>query len=142
MKKLIAVALVVIMAACGCTAACAGQKALTPEEAKAIVLDYTGLTADQVRADMKKIAPDLQVFDELTRHIIDNTSVNAALYSALTQSIIDATTRTIHYETDYERESRLQRERAARRQRWSGGGGRASFGGGGGFSGGGGSGGR
>jgi len=96
--------------------------------------------ADQVRADMKKIAPDLQVFDELTRHIIDNTSVNAALYSALTQSIIDAATRTIHYETDYERESRLQRERAARRQRWSGGGGRASFGGGGGFSGGGGSG--
>lgn len=96
--------------------------------------------ADQVRADMKKIAPDLQVFDELTRHIIDNTSVNAALYSALTQSIIDAATRTIHYETDSERLARLQRERAARRERWSGGGGRVSFGGGGGFSGGGGSG--
>ena len=48
MKKLIAVALVAIMVACGCAAACAEQKALTPEEAKTIVLNYTGLTADQV----------------------------------------------------------------------------------------------
>ena len=48
MKKLIAVALVAIMVACGCVAACAEQKALTPEEAKAIVLNYTGLAADQV----------------------------------------------------------------------------------------------
>ncbi len=99
--------------------------------------------ADQVRADMKKIAPDLQIFDELTRHIIDNTSVNAALYSALSQSIIDAATRTIHYETDSERLARIKRERAARearRERWGGGGGFSSFGGGGGFSGGGGSG--
>ena len=48
MKKLIAVALVAIMMACGCAAACAEQKALTPEEAKAIVLNYTGLTAGQV----------------------------------------------------------------------------------------------
>ena len=99
--------------------------------------------ADQVRADMKKIAPDLQIFDELTRHIIDNTSVNAALYSALTQSIIDAATRTIYYETDHERRARQAREeqaRQARRERWSGFGGSSSFGGGGGFSGGGGSG--
>ena len=99
--------------------------------------------ADQVRADMKKIAPDLQIFDELTRHIIDNTSVNAALYSALTQSIMDAATRTIHYETDHERLARLERERQARqarRERWSGFGGSSSFHGGGGFSGGGGSG--
>ena len=48
MKKLIAVALVAIMMACGCAAACAQQKALTPEEAKAIALNYVGLTADQV----------------------------------------------------------------------------------------------
>ena len=48
MKKLIAVALVAIMVACGCAAACAEQKALTPEEAKTIVLNYAGLTADQV----------------------------------------------------------------------------------------------
>ena len=48
MTKLIAVALVAIMVACGCAAACAEQKYLTPEEAKTIVLNYTGLTADQV----------------------------------------------------------------------------------------------
>ena len=48
MKKLIAVALVAIMVACGCAAACAEQKALTPEKAKTIVLNYAGLTADQV----------------------------------------------------------------------------------------------
>jgi uncharacterized membrane protein YkoI len=48
MKKLIAVALVAIMVVCGCTAACAEQKALTPEEAKTIALNYVGLTADQV----------------------------------------------------------------------------------------------
>ena len=48
MKKLIAVALVAIMMVCGCAAACAEQKALTPEEAKTIVLNYAGLTADQV----------------------------------------------------------------------------------------------
>ena len=99
--------------------------------------------ADQVRADMKKIAPDLQIFDELTRHIIDNTSVNAALYSALTQSIMDAATRTIYYETDHERlvrQAREERAREARRERWGGFGGSSSFGGGGGFSGGGGSG--
>ena len=96
--------------------------------------------ADQVRADMKRLAPDLQVFDELTRHIISDTTANAALYTALTQSIIDAATRTIDYETDSERLARLARERAEQRERWSGGGGRSSFGGGGGFSGGGGSG--
>jgi len=48
MKKLIAVALVAIMVACGCAAACAEQKALTPEEAKTIALNCAGLTADQV----------------------------------------------------------------------------------------------
>jgi len=48
MKKLIAVALVAIMVVCGCAAACAEQKTLTPEEAKAIALEYTGMTADQV----------------------------------------------------------------------------------------------
>ena len=48
MKKLIAVALVAVMVACGCAAACAEQKALSPEEAKTIVLNYAGLTADQV----------------------------------------------------------------------------------------------
>ena len=48
MKNLIAVALVAIMVACGCVAACAEQKALSPEEAKAIALEYAGLTADQV----------------------------------------------------------------------------------------------
>ena len=47
-KKVIAVAMVAIMMACGCAAACAGQKALTPEEAKAIALEFTGLTAEQV----------------------------------------------------------------------------------------------
>ena len=48
MKKVIAVAMVAIMMVCGCAAACAGQKALTPEEAKAIALEFTGLTADHV----------------------------------------------------------------------------------------------
>ncbi len=92
--------------------------------------------ADQVRADMKRIAPDLQAFDELTRRILDDQS-SAVLYSALSSSIMDAAHRTINYETDAERLARIARERAARR---SGSGGRSSFGGGGGFSGGGGSG--
>ena len=48
MKKVIAVAMVAIMMVCGCAVACAGQKALTPEEAKAIALEFTGLTADHV----------------------------------------------------------------------------------------------
>ena len=48
MKKVIAVAMVAVMMAVGCTAACAERKALTPEEARAIALEYTGLTADQV----------------------------------------------------------------------------------------------
>ena len=48
MKKLIAVALAAIMVACGCAVACAEQKTLTPEEARTIVLNYAGLTADQV----------------------------------------------------------------------------------------------
>ena len=48
MKKVIAVAMVAIMMVVGCAAACAEQKTLTPEEAKAIALEYTELTADQV----------------------------------------------------------------------------------------------
>lgn len=48
MKKVIAVAMVAIMMAIGCSAACAQQKAITPEEARAIALEYAGLTADQV----------------------------------------------------------------------------------------------
>ena len=40
--------LVVVVMACGCAAAYAGNKVLTPEEAKAIALNHTGLTADQV----------------------------------------------------------------------------------------------
>lgn len=96
--------------------------------------------ADQVRADMKKIAPDLQTFDELTRHVVDNTAT-AALYSALSANIIDAARHTINYETAFEREARLRREaREARAARRSGRGGFSSYGGGGGFSGGGGSG--
>ena len=47
-KKVVATMLVVVLVACGCTAACAEQKAVTPEEAKAIVLNYAGFTADQV----------------------------------------------------------------------------------------------
>lgn len=97
--------------------------------------------ADQVRKDMKRIAPDLQTFDELTRHIVEDNSEMSALFSALSANIIDAATRTINYETDYERAAREAREaREARQRRYSGGGGRSSFGGGGGFSGGGGSG--
>ena len=48
MKKIVATMLVVVMVACGCAAACA-EKVLTPEEAKAIALNYAGFTADQVR---------------------------------------------------------------------------------------------
>lgn len=94
--------------------------------------------ADQVRADMKRIAPDLQSFDKLTRHIVEDTGSTALLYSALSNSIMDSCRRTINYETAAERSARLARE--AREARRSGGGGRSSFGGGGGFSGGGGSG--
>ena len=93
--------------------------------------------ADQVRKDMRRIAPDLQAFDKLTRQIVENTDA-AVLYSALSSSIMDSCRRTIYYETDAERRARQARE--ARERRYSGGGGRSSFGGGGGFSGGGGSG--
>lgn len=97
--------------------------------------------ADKVRADMRKIAPDLQVFDKLTREIVDSTTPVALLCSSLTNHIIDAAERTIYYETDAERRIReAMARRAEARERRSGGGGRSSYGGGGGYSGGGGSG--
>ena len=93
--------------------------------------------ADQVRADMKRLAPDLKVLDELTRNVVENVD-SAVLYHALSSSIMNAARRTASYETDAERLARMMRE--AREARSSGGGGSSSFGGGGGFSGGGGSG--
>ena len=93
--------------------------------------------AEQVRDDMKRLAPDLKVFDQLTRDIVENTNT-AVIYNSLSSSIMDAARRTVNYETVSERIAR--REREARWARSSGGGGRSSYGGGGGFSGGGGSG--
>lgn len=48
MRKVIATVLVAVMMVCGCAAACAESKSLTPEEARAIALEYAGLTAEQV----------------------------------------------------------------------------------------------
>ena len=92
--------------------------------------------ADKVRADMKRIAPDLKSIDGLARQVVEGQA-GAMLCYALSDSIMDAARRTINYETDAERRARIRAERARRN---SGGGGRSSFGGGGGFSGGGGSG--
>ena len=47
-KKVVATMLVVVLVACGCTAACAEKRVLSPEEARQIVLNRAGLTADQV----------------------------------------------------------------------------------------------
>ena len=48
MKKTVAAVLAVILMVCGCAAACAEEKVLTPEEARQIALDYAGLKADRV----------------------------------------------------------------------------------------------
>lgn len=47
MKKLVAI-IAAIMVIVGCVSAFAENKALTPEEAQKIAMDFAGLTADQV----------------------------------------------------------------------------------------------
>ena len=102
--------------------------------------------AKKVREGMKKICPDYNALDGLTRRFLEESSgaTDAFSYvSLLSVATYDTIRYSRNYETAYERQQRLEREareRAERERRYSGGGGHSSFGGGGGFSGGGGSG--
>lgn len=96
--------------------------------------------ADQVRRDMKKVAPDVTKLEELIAPLERFKPITTALASSISYAR--------SYETVSERHARERRERAAAEraeressyERSSGGSGRSSYSGGGGHSGGGGSG--
>lgn len=96
--------------------------------------------ADQVRKDMKKVAPDISKLDSITSMLL-----SSGTSTVLVGSLIDTMQKSYQYAQNYRtaEEIRAAKAAAAREasvRRYSGGGGRSSFGGGGGHSGGGGSG--
>ena len=92
--------------------------------------------ADQVREDMKKVAPDVARLEGLLQpaQILHEEVV------PLTTSLYTTIRKAHSYQTEGERSAIEARERARERSRSSGGSGRSSYGGGGGHRGGGGSG--
>ena len=96
--------------------------------------------ADQVRKDMKKIAPDISKLDSITSMLL--SSGTSAVFVG---TLIDTMQKSYQFAQNYRTAEEIQAAkiaaaREARERRYSGGGGRSSFGGGGGHSGGGGSG--
>ena len=99
--------------------------------------------ADEVRKEMKRIAPDISKLDSITSMLL-----SSGTSAVLVGSLIDTMQRSYRYAQVYQTpaEKRAAREAAARAarevsvRRYSGGGGRSSYSGGGGHSGGGGSG--
>ena len=94
--------------------------------------------ADQVRRDMKKVAPDVARLNEIVRpeQLLDDIT---PLTQALASSLLFAQSYMTYSEKEEIRRQR-ERERAIEYSRSSGGSGSSSFSGGGGHSGGGGSG--
>jgi len=92
--------------------------------------------ADQVRNDMKKVAPDVAKLEGLLQPV----QLLHEDFMPLTTSLYSTIRIAHHFQTERERDKILKEERKRERARSSGGSGRSSYGGGGGHRGGGGSG--
>ena len=92
--------------------------------------------ADQVRNDMKKVAPDVAKLEGLLQPV----QLLHEDFLPLTTSLYSTIRIAHHFQTDMERDKIREEERRRERTRSSGGSGRSSYGGGGGHRGGGGSG--
>ena len=92
-------------------------------------------SADQVRADMKKVAPDVAQLDEIMRLLSDLSPITTVMASSFVE-----TRRYLTVAEHLARRSSYRGSSSSSSSRSSGGSGRSSYSGGGGHSGGGGSG--